>query len=107
MRPVHFAILPMFSGIAGAAIRTGSIVELRLWHSDVGHSLLLRDRLSYWLAEEGVTWFFNPRRIGPSSEEALLYDVLLVLGLAAQCALLGAFVQGLLSVVRRTRARRA
>lgn len=107
MRLLRFATLPMCFGIAGAAIRTGSIVALRVWHSDVGHDLLLRDRLSYWLAEEGVTWFFDPRRIGPSSEEALLYDVFLALGLAGQCALLGAVAQALLTVLRRHRARRA
>jgi hypothetical protein len=106
-RPTRFAMLSIYFGIPGALIRIGSIVALQVWHSELARPLILYDRFSYWLAEEGLTWFFDRRGIGPSSEQVLVFNVFLVLGLAVQCALLGAVVQAIVSALRRHRVRRA
>ena len=59
--------------------------------------------MSFWLAEMGVKRIFGERWIAPSPPEALTFELLLVLGSAVQCFVLGIAVQSILQMLNRDR----
>lgn len=100
--------LPIWFGVAGALVKVALLVVGRLWESHLAFALaVIYDPVSFWLAEEGLTWFFDRRGIGPSPAAVQAYRVFLVLGLATQCLVLGIVVQAIRYLVTRRRRQRA
>lgn len=96
--------LPIWFAIAGAALKVLLIIGWRLSGSaSVFQVLTSYDPGSFWLAETGVNLIFGDRRIAPSGTESLTFELLLVLGFALQCLLLGVVVQSVLQMFNRGR----
>jgi hypothetical protein len=89
--------LPIWVALTGAVLKALLIIGWRLSGSAGVFTLLtVFDPVSFWLAEVGVALIFGGRRIAPSPEESLTFEVFLVLGFALQCLVLGVVLRSIL-----------
>lgn len=96
--------LPIWFAIAGAGLKALLIIGWRVSGSAVVFRLLTSyDPVSFWLAEMGVKLIFGERRIAPTPPESLTFELLLVLGFAVQCLVLGIVVRSILQMLNRDR----
>jgi hypothetical protein len=96
--------LPIWFAVAGAAAKALLIIGWRLSGGvSVFRVLTVFDPVSFWLAEVGVNLILGGRRIAPSPAQALTFEILLVLGFALQCLVLGIVVQSILRGLTRGR----
>lgn len=86
--------VPILVSISGALLKGAAIAT---WSSTAPtsavHAVVRFDLVSIWFGEAVTELIFDQRRIGPSPNESLTYDILLVAGFAMQCFVVAAFVQ--------------
>jgi hypothetical protein len=88
--------LPMLLLVSGALLKVALIAGLRMVRSPtILDMVTVYDLVSFWLAEQGVGLAFDQRRIFPTAHEAIVFEVLLVLGFALQCFLLGMILRAI------------
>ena len=82
--------LPMLLLVSGVLLKASLVVGWRIARIETALKIeTVYDPLSFWLAPEGVRLGFDQRRIAPSMLESLTFEVLLILGFALQCFLVG------------------
>lgn len=92
---------PLLFMIGGAVAKLSGIIIYRLWHPHVLFRVLAAyDPLGFQFAEWTVRLFFDQRRVFPTPTEALVFDLLLVVGFAVQCLILGTAISGVRFLVR-------
>ena len=88
--------LPLLLLLCGALLKASLVVGWRITRNETTFKILtIYDPVSFWLAELGVGLAFDQRRIGPSPLEALTFEVLLILGFALQCFVLGMILRAI------------
>jgi hypothetical protein len=97
--------LPLLLLVSGALLKAALIAGFRITGGGptAYRLVLVYDPVSVWLAEQGVRLAFDQRRVFPTPPEAIAFDVLLVLGFAMQCFLLGIILRAIFTSRPRTR----
>jgi len=92
--------VPIWFAIIGAVLKTMAMVGWRVSGSIMLFRLVtVHDPVSLWLAEAVVAGAFREHPIWPSLWKMATYELVLVLGFALQCLLLGMVVQLIMSVL--------
>lgn len=87
---------PLIFFIGGAAVKTFLIGLWRVTPSpELFHLLTDYDPGAFAFANCGSSLFFDPRRIAPVPGEAMIFEILLVIGFGFECLLIGLLVRWL------------
>jgi len=82
--------------VSGVLLKAALVVGWRVARSETALKIAtVYDPVSFWLAEQGVRLGFDQRRIAASTLESLTFEVLLILGFALQCFLLGMILRAI------------
>jgi hypothetical protein len=85
-------LLIIFS-ISGAVFKATLILLWRLYQPDEIITLLFNDPIGFWIAEKVTQIIFDQRRYEPSLNEAVGFEIVVVIAFAVQCFLLGLLLQ--------------
>jgi len=82
--------------VCGVLLKASLVVGWRIARNETAFKIAtVYDPVSFWLAELGVRLGFDQRRIAPSPLESLTFEMLLILGFALQCFVLGMILSDL------------
>ncbi len=96
--------IPTYFFIVGAGFKAMLIVLWRLYQPVEIYDLLITyDPVGIWVARILTSLFFSHRRIAPTPTEAFVYEIVLTIIFAFECAVLGLVLRMTIQWLRRKR----